>query len=95
MQAIEARYGQPVETLLNDLYHSQGLTQTDIAQRWGVSNTIVSRWMRWLGIETRVFGPDRLVEGQGVPQPANGTDDSHAEQAERRSVPNGVLAGSG
>lgn len=93
MRLIEARYGQPVETLLNELYHGRGLTQTDIAERWGVSNALISRWMAALRIETRVFGPDRLAEIVSE-RPAHAEGDSRAEQAERRPAAHGVLVGS-
>lgn len=57
MQLVEQRFGKPVEELLEELYHDEGLTQDQIAERIGMDATTVRRWMERFGIETRWLGP--------------------------------------
>lgn len=61
MQMVEAREGTPIEELLHRLYDDEGLTQEQIAARFGVSVSTVIRWMAQLGIETRWFGPRKAL----------------------------------
>lgn len=57
-QRLEARLGQPLETALRDMYHREGLTQIEIAERLGLDQSTVTRWMRQFGIPVR-YGAGR------------------------------------
>lgn len=52
-QAIEARYGEPVAGILRRLYHDDGLSQEEVADRLGTSRSSVIRWMATYRIPTR------------------------------------------
>ena len=52
-QAVEARYGEPVAAILRRLYHDDGLSQEEIADRLGTSRSSVIRWMATYRIPTR------------------------------------------
>lgn len=56
MARMEARMGRPLADVLADLYHGEGLTLAEVAERLGVSVTTVLRWMAALGVETRFPG---------------------------------------
>lgn len=56
MQVIEAREGRDLTELLTELYVEQGMTQGEIADRFGTRRATVSRWMADLGVESR-WGP--------------------------------------
>ena len=56
MARMETRLGRPLADELDALYHGEGLTLAEVAQRLGVSITTVLRWMDRLGIETRFPG---------------------------------------
>jgi transcriptional regulator with XRE-family HTH domain len=53
MQLVEAREGKTIEQLVEDLYVREGLTQAQVADRLGITNSALSRWMTALGIPTR------------------------------------------
>jgi transcriptional regulator with XRE-family HTH domain len=53
MQLVEAREGRTLEDLIDQLYVREGLTQAQVADRLGVTNSALSRWMTTLGIPTR------------------------------------------
>lgn len=53
MQLVEAREGRPLEDLIDELYVRGGLTQQQVADRLGITNSALSRWMSALGIPTR------------------------------------------
>ncbi len=53
MQAVEAREGRTLEDLIEELYQRDGLTQVEVANRLGITNSALSRWMAALGIPTR------------------------------------------
>lgn len=59
MQRIEAREGRPIEELLAELYVEQGLMLVEVGERLGVTESAVSKWLQWFGIETRRGGPRR------------------------------------
>lgn len=52
MVRAETRLGRPLEVFLEERY--QLATQEQLAEEIGVSGATVSRWMRELGIETRL-----------------------------------------
>lgn len=52
MLRVEARIGRSLEAFFEDRY--QAATQEQLASELGVSTASVSRWMRELGIETRL-----------------------------------------
>lgn len=56
MVRMEARLGRPLADVLTDLYHGEGLTLAEVAERLGVSVNTVIRWMGALGVETRFPG---------------------------------------
>lgn len=41
------------ESILRDLYHHQGMTQAEIAEKFGCTKPTISKWMGKHGIETR------------------------------------------
>jgi DNA-binding GntR family transcriptional regulator len=43
-QAVEARFGEPVETVLRRLYFDERLSQEQVAERLGVGRQTVIRW---------------------------------------------------
>lgn len=49
-QRIEAEYGEPAETVLQRLYFDEKLTQSQVAERLGVSNATVSRLFTKYGL---------------------------------------------
>lgn len=55
------------EETLRELYHVEGLSTAEIADRFGTSQSTISRWLSRHGIETRSFGehqiPDKLRDG--------------------------------
>lgn len=53
MKAVEAREGRLIEDLIDELYRRDGLTQEQVADRLGITNSALSRWMTTLGIPTR------------------------------------------
>lgn len=57
MQVMEARLGRPLEDVLRSLYHDEGLTLAQVADRLDVNVGTVSRWMASLGIPARFPGP--------------------------------------
>lgn len=52
-QIVEARFGASVDALLDRLYHSDGMSQQQIADTLGVHRSTVVRWMKERGIQTR------------------------------------------
>lgn len=56
MQATEARLGEPLEVVINRLYHEQGMTLAEVAVELGVTIGTVSRWMQALRIPARFPG---------------------------------------
>lgn len=56
MLRVEERMGEPIEDVLNRLYHEQGKTMPEVAAILGVDAGTVSRWMAALGIEARFPG---------------------------------------
>lgn len=52
-QAVEARFGEPVDVLLRRLYHEERLSQADIAVRLGVGRSSVIRWFTKYGLVGR------------------------------------------
>ncbi len=46
--------GVPTKTELEELYHSQFKTQSEIGKVYGVSQKVVFGWFKDLGIETRI-----------------------------------------
>jgi len=66
-QLLEASLGRPLEEALRDWYHRDGLTQIEIAEKLGLDQSTVTRWMRQFGIPVR-YGAARtrrlrVVEG--------------------------------
>jgi DNA-binding MarR family transcriptional regulator len=57
MLVLEHRLGEPLEKVLNRLYHERGLTQDQIGEELGVDGSTVARWMDRLDIEARFPGP--------------------------------------
>lgn len=58
-QILEARHGRPLEALLDEWYHRDGLTQAEIADKLGgLNQSTVTRWMRQFGIPVR-YGTGR------------------------------------
>lgn len=53
MQLVEQSHGVDIETLLSTLYHDHGLTMFEIAQRLGVTESTVSKWMERFRIPAR------------------------------------------
>lgn len=51
-QRVEAREGRSVPELLRELYHDQGLSQEQIADRLAVSRGTVIEWMRKHSVPT-------------------------------------------
>lgn len=49
------KYKSPDKKELRELYRS-GMTQSEIGSHYGVSQKVVFRWMKELGIETRSRG---------------------------------------
>jgi transposase len=56
MQVMEARLGEPLDVVIARLYHEQGMTLAQVAERLGVTIGTVSRWMTALGLEARFPG---------------------------------------
>lgn len=54
MLRVQARVGRPLEDYLAEQYLT--LTQPQIAAELGLSDATISRWMRDLGIESRLPG---------------------------------------
>lgn len=54
---------------LRSLYEEQRLTTAEIAQRFGVASTTVSKWLRVYKIETRVPGTGLAARGVVAPTP--------------------------
>lgn len=52
-QRIEARFGRPAESVVRDLYVTDGLTQAQVAERLGVNRIWVIEFMARSGIPTR------------------------------------------
>jgi len=48
MEVVELRFGEPLEVLLARWYLGEGLTQTQIADRLGVRQCVVSQWLHRL-----------------------------------------------
>lgn len=61
MQMVERQFGQPLESLLRELYERDGLTVDQVAERLGVTKGTVSRWMARVGIEARFLGPRKAA----------------------------------
>lgn len=59
MQVVEIEHGEPVGALLRRLYVTEGMSQAAIAQRLGLDQGTVSRWMRDFGVDVPVIGPRR------------------------------------
>lgn len=53
MQLVEAREGEAIDDLLRRLYHVDGLTVEEIADRLSLTKGTVSRWMDRWGIPAR------------------------------------------
>ncbi|AEG14820.1 hypothetical protein Desku_1237 [Desulfofundulus kuznetsovii DSM 6115] len=53
MAEIEARFGEPVATLIRHYYYEKGYTLDQLAQLFGVGRATVSVWMLKLGLPTR------------------------------------------
>lgn len=62
MQKVEAREGRPLDELLYDLYVVQGQTLAEIGARWDLTESAISYWLKWAGIEARRGGPRREPE---------------------------------
>jgi hypothetical protein len=56
MERTQARIGRDLRDELEDRYHRQGQTTTEIGVDFGVSASTVARWMARLGIEVRFPG---------------------------------------
>lgn len=54
MVRTERRLGRPIEEWLVERYREK--TQPEIAEELGLSDATISRWMRDLGIESRLTG---------------------------------------
>lgn len=53
-QILEADLGRPLDEVLRELYHRDGLTHAEIAERLGgLDQSTVTRWMRQFGIPVR------------------------------------------
>ena len=59
MQVVEITHGEPIDDLLRRLYLTECLTQAEVADRLGLDQGTVSRWMREFGIDVPVIGPRR------------------------------------
>lgn len=57
MQEIEAREGRPLDELLQELYVERGMFLAEIGDRFGVTESAVSQWLKWAGIRARKGGP--------------------------------------
>lgn len=64
----QRRYTPPSEDDLRDLYHSQRLTSTQIAERFGVSKGLVLQWLRLRSIPRRRNGTG--LESRGIEPPS-------------------------
>jgi hypothetical protein len=64
MLVMEHRLGEPIESYLHRRYIVDGATTITIGADLGLNNATVSRWLRDLGIETRLTGQ------RGVPAPS-------------------------
>ncbi|MCL6559072.1 MAG: transposase family protein [Firmicutes bacterium] len=53
MAEIEARFGEPIETLIRHYYYEREYTLDQLAKLFGVSRATVSVWMLKLGLPTR------------------------------------------
>lgn len=53
---MEHRLGEPIESYLQRRYIVDRATTITIAADLGLNNATVSRWLRELGIETRLTG---------------------------------------
>lgn len=66
MTAIADRLGKPVDEALRDLYIERGWSLPEIGAEWGVGVPTLSRWMKELGIPTRIFGTRRSREERAM-----------------------------
>lgn len=58
-QILEAQFGRPLQDVLIEWYHRDGLTQMEIAEKLGgLDQSTVTRWMRQFGISVR-YGSER------------------------------------
>lgn len=58
-QILQAQFGRPLEDVLNEWYHRDGLTHAEIADKLGgLDQSTVTRWMRQFGIAVR-YGSER------------------------------------
>lgn len=45
-QAVEARFGRDIATVLREMYHERRLSQAQMANELGVSRSTVVEWMQ-------------------------------------------------
>jgi transposase len=55
VQAIEKRFGQPLEEILRKLYYEEGLTQAEVAKRLRVPPGSIGGWLIRFGINQRAL----------------------------------------
>lgn len=56
MRHVTARIGRPVHEYLVEAYEGRELPQVEIAEELGVDPATISRWLRRIGVTTRVVG---------------------------------------
>lgn len=59
MQRVEALEGRPLDEVLRDLYVDRGMELKAIGDRWSLTESAISNWLKWAGIPARRGGPRR------------------------------------
>lgn len=62
MQRVEALERRPLEEALADYYVQRGMQLSEIGSIWGLTESAISKWLQWAGIEARRGGPRREPE---------------------------------
>ena len=62
VQAIEKRFGLPLEEILRKLYYEEGLTQAEVAKRLRVPAGSIGGWLIRFGINQRALAAEAAKE---------------------------------